>query len=176
MIRRPKRYRCDHIHSCRRREKAKQLDQQQSRLEYCFDCTEWYVKDAEWDEHCQLHLSQPLPQRCGSMTYCSTLIRPAFCLLCLPADKPASLRMRSWERDADVFLHIEREHKVKNCCDTAFKDDQSLFYHLSDKHDLRHSPKRKRLGDDIDQGKKRKVTKEEVPDTAYMAPALEIHH
>ena len=43
---------------------------------------------------------------------------------------------------------------------------------MSDKHDLRHSPKRKRLGDDIDQGKKRKVTQEEVPDTAYVAPAL----
>jgi hypothetical protein len=70
---------------------------------------EWYVQGSEWDEHCQRPLSD-LKQILGTMTYCSTLIKPAFCPFHLATNLPSSERMQSWERDADALSHMKNEH------------------------------------------------------------------
>ena len=154
-----KRYRSNHIHDCRRRQRAKELGQLPSCLEYCFDCLEWYIKGTEWDRHCQGHL--PISTKiCGSITYCHTLIKPAFCPDCLQADIPVALRMRSWDRDADALLHMQREHldmvtwpSVRPCCSMEWEDERSFYYHLSDVHGLRSNKNpTKRKAEDQDCG------------------------
>lgn len=108
-------------------------------MKYCFDCTEWYVEGPQWDDHCQQHLSRLSSKNCASITYRSTLIKPAFCPDCLGTDMSPSLRMKSWDRDADVVAHLEKVHGTDSCLhplcqDVKFEDEQSFYYHLSDAH------------------------------------------
>jgi hypothetical protein len=132
---------------------------------------EWYVQGSEWDEHCQRHLSD-LPKILGTMTYCSTLIKPAFCPFHLATNLPASERMQSWERDADALRHMKNEHLGKVnwpsaiCCDKELEDEQSFYYHLSDCHgyslqSLNATRKRKRQDDGTGQAKKKRKGGEE---------------
>jgi hypothetical protein len=157
MIRRQKRYRARHIHECRRKEKAKHLNQKPSSLEHCFDCTQWYVQGPQWDEHCRQHLSQLVSKSCASIIHRSTLIKRAFCPNCLGTEMPPSLRMRSWDRDADVLAHMENVHGTESCLHPLcqgikFEGKQSFYDHQSDVHGFRRASgvPRKRRQDDTD--------------------------
>jgi len=69
--------------------------------------------------------------------------------------------MQSWKRDADVLLHIIREHITHwpsacthpLCQNTKLEDEQSLYHHLQDIHDLRRTtgtcPKRVNIKEQI---------------------------
>lgn len=131
-----------HIHGCYGTQRARKLGLPPSHLEYCYDCTDWYVRGRELDEHYSTHLST-LPKNCGVVTYHHTLIKPAYCLFHLAAtDLPSSQRMRPWSRDADCLAHIKDEHLREvswplPCplgCREEHKDELFFFYHLSDCH------------------------------------------
>jgi hypothetical protein len=74
----PKSRRNQHVHVCVRRELASKLEQLQSDIHYCYQCFEWVVGE-HWNGHCQEHLSAITSKRCGSITYCHTLVRPGYC-------------------------------------------------------------------------------------------------
>jgi hypothetical protein len=98
----PKVQRSTHIHHCRQIELAKTLERTLSELQYCFTCFDWYVEE-EWNQHCQIYLESITSKRCASITYCNTLVRPAFCPFCLGGKQlPASTRWSSWTRESKL--------------------------------------------------------------------------
>ena len=99
--------RSSHIHTCLKIELAETLERQQSELQYCYFCYDWFVEE-EWDQHCKTHIKSISSRRCASITYCNTLFRPVFCPFCL-SDKrlPASVRWRSWTKEAKMWNHLE---------------------------------------------------------------------
>lgn len=50
---------------------------------YCHHRFRWVVGTKECNEHCQMHVDDLGSKRCGTMTYCYTLVRPAYCPFCL---------------------------------------------------------------------------------------------
>ncbi|CEJ93675.1 hypothetical protein VHEMI09250 [[Torrubiella] hemipterigena] len=137
----PKRERCDHIHRCRRQDVAKTLDVLPYSLRFCYFCFEFYT-ESEWERDCQRHISLRF-KRCGVFTHRSTLVRPAFCLVCKQsAALSASQRLQYWRRDCDAIAHIENAHGwTWYCaeCDFSSQDQQSGLYHLADHHGYRVS-------------------------------------
>lgn len=143
----PKVQRSTHIHHCRQRELAKTLERMPSELQYCFTCFDWYVEE-EWDQHCQKHLESITSKRCASITYCNTLVRPAFCPFCLGGKQlPASNRWSSWTREAKLWGHLG-EHLATACwprkcphplCSLDLESEKSFIYHLNDVHGLQMS-------------------------------------
>lgn len=118
-----------------------------SELQYCFACFDWYVEE-EWDQHCRMHIESITTNRCASITYCNTLVRPAFCPFCL-GDKqlPVSTRWSSWTREAKLWHHLG-EHLVtaswpRKCphplCSLDLESEMSFLYHLNDVHSLQMS-------------------------------------
>lgn len=107
-----------------------------SHLQFCYCCFEFYTKD-EWERDCERHISLHF-ERCGTFTHRSTLIRPAFCLICKQSTKlPACERLKSWSRDCDAISHIEATHGWQwECvdCDFTSEDRQSGLHHLMDHH------------------------------------------
>lgn len=95
----------------------------------------FFTKDS-WQEDCQNHLSHL--KHCCSITYRHTLLRPAFCPVCIQADElPPSSRLQYWERDADAIYHIDEAHGWHwLCVQCNFLCDgrQSGLYHLADAH------------------------------------------
>ena len=105
-------------------------------LEFCFLCAEFYT-EAEWQADCETHLPMQL-QTYGSITYRHTIVRPAFCLVCIQSEtlSPGD-RMRHWERDADAIRHIDSCHGWRwACAQCRFQceDRRSGRYHLQDAH------------------------------------------
>ncbi|UNI16754.1 hypothetical protein JDV02_003162 [Purpureocillium takamizusanense] len=131
-----KRDRCNHVHRCRKSATAKLLGVLQSEVEFCYFCMEFFRAD-EWQEHCRHHLST-VKKRCGAITYQHTLIRPAFCPLCMQAeDARPSVRLQYWERDADARKHVELCHGWKwtcRACDFVADGPESGYSHLHDVH------------------------------------------
>ncbi|KAL3952773.1 hypothetical protein ACCO45_012716 [Purpureocillium lilacinum] len=131
-----KRDRCNHVHRCRRAATAKLLGVLQSEVMFCYFCTE-FLKTDEWQEHCRRHLST-VKKHCGAITYQHTLIRPAFCPICMQAeDFYPSVRLQYWERDADARKHIELCHGWNwTCrgCDFVADGPDSGYSHLHDVH------------------------------------------
>ena len=137
--------RATHIHRCRQKERAKALIRLHSDLVYCFQCFAWFVKE-EWIIHCRQHLDSISSRRCGSITYCHSLVRPAYCPFCLGNETlSADKRLQAWTRDADLMPHLEehisKAHWPSTCphplCDVQMQDETSFWYHLSDAHNLR---------------------------------------
>ena len=144
--------RSTHIHNCRRKQLACTLERLQSELGYCFACFDWFVEE-EWGQHCQTHLQSITSKRCGSITHCHTLFRPAFCPYCMGDNRlPASSRWTSWTREAKLWshleLHLESSRWPLECphplCSLQLDDETLFLYHLSDVHSLRMSPNVKR--------------------------------
>ena len=84
--------------------------------------------------------------RCGSFTYCSTLIRPAFCPFCTGNGRlDASRRLSSWIRDRQLGDHLEAHLREtswpRRCpfplCNLEVADEEAFLYHLSDVHYLK---------------------------------------
>ncbi len=79
-LRKPQR--STHIHNCCHKELACTLERLQPELRYCFAWFSSFVEE-EWDKHWQMHLKSITSKRCVSITYCYTLVRPAFCPFCM---------------------------------------------------------------------------------------------
>ena len=111
----PKSRRNQHVHVCVRRELASKLEQLQSDIHYCYQCFEWVVGE-HWNGHCQEHLSAITSKRCGSITYCHTLVRPGYCPFHLGDERlPASERWESWTRDRKLWIYLDKHiSKVKH--------------------------------------------------------------
>lgn len=118
-----------------------------SELKYCFACFSWLFEE-EWDEHCRVHLESITSKRCASITYCHTLVCPAFCPFCMGNNRlNASSRWSSWTREAKLWSHIqshlEASHWPLRCphplCSLQLTDEISFLYHLSDVHSFRIS-------------------------------------
>lgn len=108
-------------------------------------CYQWTVGDkADWDRHCQTHLSTLTSKKCGPITYCSTLIRLGYCPFCLRDDTlAASVCWQSWTRDHKLWKHVHDEH-LKNrrwpsscphpLCDLSLDGEMGFEFHLVDDH------------------------------------------
>lgn len=149
-LRKPQR--STHIHKCRHRELACTLERLQPELRYCFTCFSSFVEE-EWDEHCQMHLKSITSKRCASITYCHTLVRPAFCPFCMGDNRlDAASRWNSWTRETKLWSHLQSHldasHWPLKCphplCSQQLNDETSFLYHLSDVHSLRLSPRVKK--------------------------------
>jgi hypothetical protein len=184
VTRKSKRGQSSHIHGCYGSQRAAKLGVFPSHLEYCYDCTDWYVRGRELDEHYKTHLSA-LPKNCGAITYHHTLIKPAYCLFHLAAtDLRPSQRLRSWSRDADCLAHIVEEH-LKGVswplacplgCGADYRDKELFFYHLSDCHGYTISnitPKRSRHERHVVRAKKEEGGSEHDTDDG-LAPMKEL--
>ena len=112
---------------------AHRLGHPLSDIHYCYQCFDWVV-DEEWESHCQSYLAGMATKRCGTVTYCHTLVRPGYCPFCMSDPKLlASQRLESWTRD-----HLSRCRWPRVCphplCDTSLKDAAALQFHLVDEH------------------------------------------
>ena len=162
--------RSTHVHACRHKERAPKLERSPAELKYCYLCFSWVVEE-DWNKHCQCHLKSFISRRCGSFTYCNTLIRPGFCPFCIGNDRlDASSRLGSWTREPQLRSHLEVHLKgaswPRKCpfplCNLEFADKRLFLYHLSDVHSLKAGP-RKDTGLQEESGKDQFVTWD--PDT-----------
>jgi hypothetical protein len=122
---------------------ASKLDCLQSSVHYCYHCYRWVVGDGDWEDHCRVHLEALGSKRCGTITYCQTLVRPAFSPFQLwgKSLKP-SQHMQSWNRDLALWNHVETylacEDWPMSCpceeCEVISPDRTSLEYHFIDDH------------------------------------------
>lgn len=138
--------RASHIHTCRHIEQAHYFNRDRSEIKYCYVCFHWFTID-DWEKHCQLHLDAIKSKNCATITYCHTLLRPAFCPFCLggiEAQMSASKRWSSWTRENQLREHLAT-HLAKakwpmKCphplCKLNLVDATSFAYHLSDSHRL----------------------------------------
>lgn len=123
---------------------ASRLERLQSDIHYCYQCLDWFVGE-NWELHCQSHLAGMTTKRCGTMTYCHTLVRPGYCPFCMSdTGLPASKRLESWTRDHKLWSHVrqdlERRQWPRTCphplCDSLIKDALALQFHFVDEHGL----------------------------------------
>ena len=134
-----------HIQACLRREIASKRELLQSDVHYCHLCFKWVVGREEWESHCQTHLQRLTSKRCGTITYCHTLVRPGYCPFCLGSvSESAAQRLESWCRDHALWTHID-SHLVGRrwpceCphpqCDRRLSGEKDMQYHFIDDHGL----------------------------------------
>jgi hypothetical protein len=139
----PKVHRNQHVQACVRREIASRTERLQADVHYCYLCFNWVVGAEEWESHCQAHLQTLTSKRCGTITYCHTLVRPAYCPFCLAGmGKPAGERLQSWSRDHALWQHIESHIEGRawplacphHASAPILRDDKELQFHLIDEH------------------------------------------
>lgn len=144
----PKSQRNLHIQNCVRRDMATRLARLVSDIHYCYHCFDWIVGD-DWEEHCQTHLDALTAKRCGSVTHCHTLVRPAYCPICIGAvSLSPSERLKPWSRDHKLWIHVNEDHMI-GCqwplvclhplCKSAHQDDAAFRFHLMDAHKFSRS-------------------------------------
>ena len=122
---------------------AHRLGRLQSDIHYCYQCFDWVIGE-EWEPHCQEHLAAPRSKQCGTVTYCHTLVRPAYCPLCHGEPRlPASQQLKPRSRDHKLWCHINDEHLVdrrwplvRRLCDVPLKDAAAFQCHFADEHEL----------------------------------------
>jgi hypothetical protein len=117
-------------------------------IDYCYFCFSW-ITEEKWNEHCQSHIDSLSSKRCGSITYCSTLLRPALCPFCIGNKKlDASIRLETWTRENQLRKHIGTHLKGSRwplkcpfpLCDLELNKKENFLYHLDDVHSLKMSP------------------------------------
>lgn len=134
-----KNQRNQHIQACSRREIASKREHLQTDVHYCHQCFNWVVGPEEWEEHCQSHINDLGSKRCGTITYCHTLVHPAYCPLCLETQ-----RFESWCRDHALWQHVDKHLQrckwPRTCphplCDMSLSDGLNLRFHFIDEHGL----------------------------------------
>ena len=96
-----------------------------------------------------MHLVSINSKRCGIITYCYTLLRPAFCPFCLGDNRPttpATERWKSWTREHQLQNHLQSHLEEVSwpigcphplCSASLFNDELSFWFHLQDVHDLK---------------------------------------
>jgi hypothetical protein len=138
----PKTQRNQHIQTCVRREKASRLGRLQPDIHYCYLCFNWIVGD-EWEPHCQTRFATLETKRCGTVTYCHTLVRPGYCPFCIGDDAhSATKRLESWTRDHKLWLHVNEHltgrrwpvHCPHPLCNLSLEDETAFQFHLRDDH------------------------------------------
>ena len=138
----PKNKRSDHIQNCVRQEMVKKLVRVPSEIRYCHLCFKWVVGD-EWEPHCALHLSSLTTKRCGTLSYCNTLVRPGYSPFRLgKKEESATYRLQSWSRDFDLWVHVNDEIEGRRwpilcphpLCDILLIGDRDLQFHFIDDH------------------------------------------
>ena len=148
----PKYRRNQHVLSCVRRDMARRLKRPQKTIHYCYECFNWVVADV-WDDHCRAHLSALTSKRCGTITHCHTLVRPAYCPDCLGRENlPVDQRMISWTRDHKLWEHMnahmneyswpracphlicKREASLQKIVAPQFENEEKFQFHLIDEH------------------------------------------
>src|SRR3569833_2846718 len=116
---------------------AHELAVKTTSLRFSYLCTSWIVEGDDWEQHCLGLLSSPL-KRCGSIWYCNTLIRPAFCIFCWQSEALSpSHRMRHWDRDVDTIRHMDEDHSTPwNCrqCGLWLNTRTSAYHHFQAAH------------------------------------------
>ncbi|KIW99637.1 uncharacterized protein Z518_11050 [Rhinocladiella mackenziei CBS 650.93] len=164
----PKAQRNQHIQTCVRQEMATRLGRLLSDIHYCYQCFDWVVGE-KWEPHCQAHLDALTTKRCGTVTYCHTLVRPAYCPICIgKISLPASKRLKAWSRDHKLWIHISDDH-LTSCqwpftfsyplCDTTHEDRASFQFYLMDTHKLSRSLPAKV----INSSRQHSLEKEKIP-------------
>jgi hypothetical protein len=114
-----------------------------SDVHYCHLCFKWVCGCSEWVLHCQDHIEALIPKKCGTITYCYTLVRPGYCPFCLGNGAlPATARFTSWIRDHKLWQHVSNH--VQRCswptscphpsCDALLDTEPSLRFHFIDDH------------------------------------------
>jgi len=92
-----------------------------------------------------MHLKSIQYKRCGRLTYCGTLIHPAYCPFCLNDKRLfASLRWRHWIREEQLRDHLQFHLRAicwpLQCphplCHLQLDDETSFLYHMVDVHGL----------------------------------------
>ena len=127
---------------------ANRLGRLLSEIHYCYQCFEWVVGE-KWEPHCRAHLDALTSKRCGTVTYCHTLVRPGYCPFCLgKISLSTSDRLKPWSRDHKLWLHVKEEH-LTDCqwplvcphprCSTTHDDSTSFQFHLIDVHKFSRS-------------------------------------
>jgi len=142
----PKSKRNQHIQACARREIASKREYLQTDVHYCHQCFNWVIGSKEWEAHCQTHIDALGSKRCGTITYCHTLVPPAYCPFCLgDTSDSASQRLESWCRDYALWQHVDKKHLhgcewPRTCpnplCDVSLSDGLDLHFHFIDEHGL----------------------------------------
>lgn len=140
----PKRERNQHVQACVRREIASKYEYLPTDIFYCHLCFNWIVGSREWKVHCQTHLNNLGSKRCGTITYCHTLVRPAYCPFCLGHARSVTLRLKSWCRDHALWQHVDEHLQGRkwplSCphplCDASLSDVLDLRFHFIDEHGL----------------------------------------
>lgn len=96
-----------------------------------------------------MHVTSLTSKRCATITYCHTLVRPAFCPFCLgDRGEPACRRWESWTRETKLWAHLRTHLDVSRwplrcphpLCSLQVADETLLLYHLTDVHGLQMSP------------------------------------
>ena len=119
-----------------------------SEIHYCYLCFEWVIGE-DWEPHCQAHLDAFTSKRCGTVTYCHTLVRPGYCPFCVRNTSLSAFdRLKTWSRDHKLWLHVKDDH-LADClwplvcpdprCGTTHGDSISFQYHLIDVHKFSRS-------------------------------------
>ena len=140
----PKSQRNHHIQSCVQWDMAHRLGYLKSDVHYCHQCFEWVI-GRDWEKHCQSHLAKMTTKRCGTTTYCHTLVRPGYCPFCIRGSDPstsACRRLESWTRDHKLWNHVEehlsQSHWPRACphplCEKSFVNAEELRFHFVDEH------------------------------------------
>ena len=122
---------------------ANRLEYLLSEIHYCHQCFDSVIGE-EWEPHCQAHLDTLTSKRCGTVTYCHTLVRPGYCPFCIgKISLSASERLKPWTRDHKLWTHVKDEH-LAGCqwplvcphplCGTPHDDSTSFQFYLIDVH------------------------------------------
>lgn len=128
-----------------RREIASKTERLQADVHYCHQCFNWVFGVEEWESHCLRHLQTLASKKCGTITYCHTLVRPGYCPFCLgEVAEPAGRRLESWCRDHALWKHIDLHLMGRSwplvcphpLCDTSLCTDKDLQFHFIDEHGL----------------------------------------
>ncbi|EXJ72789.1 uncharacterized protein A1O5_03936 [Cladophialophora psammophila CBS 110553] len=139
----PKHRRNQHILLCVRQAMASKLDLGELDIHYCHLCFEWVIGD-DWEPHCQTHINALSSKRCGTITYCHTLVRPGYSPFRLGSvGSPAAYRLQSWTRDHHLWGHVNDctegcqwpiicPHPL--CQNVSLEDDSALYFHFVDDH------------------------------------------
>ena len=158
-----------HIQECLRREFASKHERLQSDIHYCHECFEWVFGGEEWADHCRVHIQVPVSRRCGTITYCHTLVRPGHCPFCLGDEAlPATRRLDSWSRDHKLWIHVNEHVRGLSwptiCphpyCSSSLDNETSLQFHFIDEHGFSRTRPRRTLPEK-DSSRKRKAADDE---------------
>lgn len=134
-----------HVHNCIHADIARSQTIPLQKVHYCYLCFAWVLGDSDWERHCGDHISSMTSKRRGSITYCHTLVRPAYSPFRLSKGSSAATKLTSWTRDRklweeDIRAHMSVCQWPMQCpdplCDSELEDEKKLYFHFLDVHKM----------------------------------------